>query len=393
MLQLDPRLIADLVDRDLIAFGTGGIGKIVIPYLAQEPDIKLHGVTNSRVSTVDAGTFLDTRLPIRSLDTWAKLMPDATILLCVVRKNEMSAWTACEKAGFKKIIIVPFYLVEMLQDIYNPGRMPTAHPMLHMMCLANELRDIHKASFAEFRGYYRGRTVAVVATGPSLNFYIQVKGIPHIGTNSSFLKEGLQLDYYFIRHYIPEWCDKLKNYDFIKFFGRNERAEQVHDYDRFPEYLIEENNGRRFFTSEPSDEIYEDITYYPLTGGYSIIFQALQFAVFMRPKKLLLIGCDCSCEGHFDQYSDDLMASNEILAQQDASYAKQERLVSQWFVIYKRFKVFFQQYYPDMDVISVNPVGLKGMFHDMYTENYLDAHPKINRASCQIFRPEDFMEK
>lgn len=67
MLQLNSNLIEDLVGKDLIAFGTGGMGKIVIPYLAQEPDIKLHGVTNSRVKSVDAGTFLDTRLPIRSL--------------------------------------------------------------------------------------------------------------------------------------------------------------------------------------------------------------------------------------------------------------------------------------------------------------------------------------
>ena len=293
MLQLDPRLIVDLVDRDLIAFGTGGLGKIVIPYLAQEPDIKLHGVTNSRVTTVDAGTYLDTRLPIRSLSTWKKLMPDATILLCVIRKNEASAWAACEAAGFKKIIIVPFYLVEMLQDIYNPGRMPTANPMLRMMCLANELRDIHKASFAEFKGCHRGQTVAVVATGPTLNYYTQVEGIPHIGTNASFLKEGLRLDYYFIRHYEQEWCDKLKDYDFVKFFARNEWAEQHHGYDRFPEYLIEENKGRRFFTGEPNNEIYEDITYYPLMGGYSIIFKALQFEIYTRPKRLLLICCDC----------------------------------------------------------------------------------------------------
>ena len=85
MLQLEPNLIADLVGKDLIAFGTGGLGKIAIPYLAQEPDIKVIGVTNSRVSVVDAGTFLNTGLPIRSLDTWAKQRPDATILLCVVR--------------------------------------------------------------------------------------------------------------------------------------------------------------------------------------------------------------------------------------------------------------------------------------------------------------------
>lgn len=381
MLQLDPRLIADLVDRDLIAFGTGGIGKIVIPYLAQEPDIKLHGVTNSRVTTVDAGTYLDTRLPIRSLDTWKKLMPEATILLCVIRKNEASAWAACEAAGFKKIIIVPFYLIEMLQDLYNPGRMPTAHPMMRMMCLANELRDVHKASFAEFKGCHRRQTIAVVATGPTLNYYAQVKGIPHIGTNASFLKDGLSLDYYFIRHYCREWCDKLKDYSFIKFFARNEWAEQHHDYDRFPEYLIEENNGRRFFTGEPNNEIYKDITYYPLMGGYSIIFQALQFAIYTRPKQLLLIGCDCSYDGHFDGTSH-CTAVDAVLTP--------DRFVPRWVEGYKRMKIFVEQYYPDMDVISINPVGLKGMFHDMYTESYLKEHPEIDQAGCEIFKPKDF---
>lgn len=384
MLQLDPRLIADLVDRDLIAFGTGGIGKLLIPYLAQEPDIKLHGVTNSRVSTVDAGTFLDTRLPIRSLDTWKKLMPDATILLCVIRKNEASAWAACEAAGFKKIIIVPFYLVEMIQDIYNPGRMPTAHPMLRMMCLANELRDIHKASFAEFKGCHRGQTVAVVATGPTLNYYTQIQSIPHIGVNASILKEKLHFDYYFIRHYILEWCNILKDYKCVKFFARNEWAEQHHDYDRFPEYLIEENNGRRFFTGEPNNEIYEDITYYPLMGGYSIVFQALQFAIFTRPKRLLLIGCDCSYDGYFDGTKSSPKASGTGLTP--------GQLIPRWVDGYTRIKTFVEQYYPDIEIVSVNPVGLRGMFHDMYTEDYLNGHPELDRAEYEIFRPEDFEE-
>ena len=376
MLQLDPRLIVDLVDRDLIAFGTGGLGKIVIPYLAQEPDIKLHGVTNSRVTTVDAGTYLDTRLPIRSLSTWKKLMPDATILLCVIRKNEASAWAACEAAGFKKIIIVPFYLIEMLQDIYNPGRMPTAHPIMHMVCLANELRDVHKASFAEFRGCHKGQTVAVVATGPTLNYYTQVEGVLHIGTNSSFLKEDLYLDYYFIRHYVQEWCDKLKDYNFIKFFGRNEWTEQFYMHDRFPKYLIEENNGRRFFTCEPSNEIYEDITYYPLMGGYSIIFQALHFAIFTRPKRLLLVGCDCTYNKHFDGKSYDESEDDALPV---------ERFVLQWIEGYKKVKIFIEQYYPDMEIISVNPVGLRGMFHDMYTEDFLNAYPEMDRTKCEIF--------
>lgn len=377
MLQLDPRLIADLVGIDLIAFGTGGIGKLMIPYLSQEPDIKLHGVTNSRVTTVDAGTFLDTRLPIRSLDTWKKLMPEATILLCVSEKNEEAAWAACETAGFYKILFYPTDLLDMLQAIYNPAYLPTGCPMFEVACIANELRDIHKASFAEFKGCHRGQTVAVVATGPTLNYYSQIKGIPHIGVNSSFLKDDLSLDYYFIRHYVREWCIKLKEYDFIKFFGRNEWTEQHYDDDRFPEYLIEENNGRRFFTGEPTNEIYEDITYYPLMGGYSIIFQALQFAVFTRPKRILLIGCDCSTNGHYDDTS-------------PQSVFEKNHIISMWIKGYKALKKFSEQHYPDMEIISVNPVGLRGMFHDMYTESYLEEHPEIDQAGCEIFDPKDF---
>ncbi|MEY8388137.1 hypothetical protein AALC17_12715 [Oscillospiraceae bacterium 38-13] len=375
MLQLEPRLIEDLIGRDLIAFGTGGLGKIVLPYLAQEPDIKLHGVTNSRVTAVDAGTFLDTGLPIRSLETWAKLMPEATILLCVVRKNEEAAWEACEAAGFRKIMIVPFYLVEMLQDIYNPIRRPGSNPFLHVTCVANELREVHKATFSEFKGCHRGETVAVVMSGPSLNYYKQIEGIPHIGANATFLKKDLHLDYYFLFHYQPEWTEKLKDYQFVKFFGRNEWAHRNYIHDRFPEYVVEENHARRYFSGEPLDEIYTDITSYPLMGVHTIAFHAIQFAIFTRPKRLLLIGCDCSYDGHFDGTPHPPTAGNPLPV---------EWLVPEWIKGYKRIKVFAQQYYPDVDIISVNPGGLKGLYHDMYTESYLDAHPELDRRTVKL---------
>lgn len=389
MVHLDPWFTRDMAGKDIIAFGTGFIGKLVIPYLSCEMDIKLRGVTNSRVTTEDAGTFLETGLPIRSLSSWLERFPESTILLCVAKKNEESARAACEMAGFREIMTVPFYLVEMLLDIANPGRMPTANPTLRMMCLANEIRDIHKMAFSEFKGCHRNQTVAVVATGPTLNYYSQIKGVPHIGVNSSFLKEDIQLDYYFIRHYVPGWCEKLKNFNFVKFFARNEWAEQYYRYDRFPEYIIEENNGRRFFTGEPNNEIYEDITYYPLMGSYSIIFQALQFAFYTRPKKILLIGCDCSLDGHFEK-------TQEVFEQEFHKNTEKENLlapemiVTLWKEGYKRIKTFTEQFYFDMEIISVNPVGLKGMFHDMYTEKYLAGHPELDPVEVEVFNPKVF---
>lgn len=380
MLQLDPRLIADLVGKDLIAFGTGGIGRIVIPYLAQEPDIKLHGVTNSRVSTVDAGTFLDTRLPIRSLDTWKKLMPDATILLCVIMKNEDSANLACETAGFRNIMKLPLDLTDALQNTFNKSRLPIGSSELSIACMANELRDTHKLSFSEFKGCHKGQTVAVIGTGLTMNFYTPVKSASHIGVNASFLRKDMKLDYYFLWHYVSEWCDKLKNYHCVKFFGRNEWLERIpgDGSDLFPEYVVEENEARRFFGGEPSREIYADISYYPLMGYYSVIFSAINFAIYTRPKRILLIGCDCAANGHFND-----MAIQKTI---------ETRQYPMWIEGYKAIKAFVKWHYPDMEVISINPVGLKGMFHDMYTEDYLEEHPEIDRAECEIFNPKDFEE-
>ena len=35
---------------------------------------------------------------------------------------------------------------------------------------------------------------------------------------------------------------------------------------------------------------------------------------------------------------------------------------------WKRMKEFAETYYPDTEIISINPVGLKGVFKDEFTE-------------------------
>ena len=37
---------------------------------------------------------------------------------------------------------------------------------------------------------------------------------------------------------------------------------------------------------------------------------------------------------------------------------------------YARIKMFARLYYPDTEIISINPVGLRGLFRDAYTDNY-----------------------
>ena len=40
---------------------------------------------------------------------------------------------------------------------------------------------------------------------------------------------------------------------------------------------------------------------------------------------------------------------------------------------YARTKMFARQYYPETEIISINPVGLRGLFKDVYTEEYQTA--------------------
>ena len=247
----------------------------------------------------------------------------------------------------------------------------TANSSFKAACFANEVRDVHKASFSEFKNCHIGKSVVVVACGPSMKYYTQIGNAPHIGVNAAFKNENIKLDYFFTTDYEHknEWFEDLKNHDFVKFFGQYSAGAYRGKY-QIIERLIEENNARRFFQGAPSEDIHLNIEYYPLMGFYSVVFQAIHFAVYTRPKKLYLVGCDCTGSGYFDG---------------SKQFDRVEELaVPSWKKGYEKFREFAESFYPDMEIISVNPVGLKGVFHDVYTEEFLNDHPGINRDGCEI---------
>lgn len=366
MFRIDPGLLKDLYGKDMIAFGTGKIGKAVIPYLARDPAIQLIGVTNSRIVSTDEGVFPGTDLPLRSIQSWAKTAPGASVLVTVLDSKQVGEiFNVCQEAGFQEVIPISPSIVNSIRTMVTapedkPIDLLAGDPMLQLIGLANEIHETHMASFSEFKGCHRGRTIAVVGTGPTLNYYSQVKGAPHIGVNTSFKRKQLKFDYYFLNHYSLGVCDELKNYSFVKFFGYID--------DVFPECAVEENRARRFFLSVPGRRLHTNIEYYPLAGGfYSVIFNALQFALYTRPKRILLVGCDCAAIGYFN--ADDPCRGD----------------IPAWLDGYRCFKEFITQHYPDTGVVSINPVGLRGMFHDVYTKNYLDDHPELDPTVCELF--------
>lgn len=192
--------ISDLYGKELIAYGTGAFGKDAIPILAQTPNIQLLGVTNSSITEDDMGTFQSTGLPVRSANFWIKKYPKVAALITVANYNTMNEICLnCAKAGFQEVFCLSPCVTSELYISQRERLWGTSYA-----CYANEIHDTHKATFSEFRACHRGQTVAVIASGPSLNYYTQIPGIPHIGMNASFLRSGLKLDYYFLYHYIPE---------------------------------------------------------------------------------------------------------------------------------------------------------------------------------------------
>ena len=49
---------------------------------------------------------------------------------------------------------------------------------------------------------------------------------------------------------------------------------------------------------------------------------------------------------------------------------------------------FIMKYYDDVEIISVNPIGLRGMFKDVYTREFLKDHPEIDPKTVTLLETE-----
>ena len=96
----------------------------------------------------------------------------------------------------------------------------------------------------------------------------------------------------------------------------------------------------------------------------------MQFILFTNPKKVYVYGIDCSCSSgqHFTGSSVNNAARGENTSEIDKIH------IGDW----RRLKVFVDTYYPNTEIYVVNPVGLKGIFQDVYTKSYLEKHPEID---------------
>ena len=221
--------------------------------------------------------------------------------------------------------------------------------------------NINYNTFLKHKNINYGKEVVLIATGPTLNKYIPIKNAINVGVNQAIYYDKVKLDYYFLQDCknstknIPEFIIKNDDGKCQYFFG-------TYDMNYFKDMVSESDailikNSKRYVVDNlcSYNNLIYDITSLPLQGFGSVVFAAIQFIFWTNPKRIYLVGCDCSESGHFNQKNNTLDLRRVKLG-------------------YLKVKEFRDIYYPKTEIISINPIGLNGIFKDIYSKNgsYID---------------------
>ena len=231
---------------------------------------------------------------------------------------------------------------------------------------------LHQKTFSEFKNSNFGKSIVMIGGGPTVNNFSLIKDAKYLALNRAITYDKVHFDYFFTIDVIgiKNYYDEIANYsNCIKFVGDQNMGKDF----QIPENYIPTIKGdvRRYKTTSwlyPCRFAY-DIATEPLGNFCTVSLQAIQFILYTNPKKVYLAGIDCSSTsaGHFVGQTPDVSKRGENAKQND----------NDAIIYWKKLKEFRDIYYPETEIISINPVGLKGVFKDIYTESYLSEHPEI----------------
>lgn len=225
---------------------------------------------------------------------------------------------------------------------------------------------LHEKTFGPYRNCFSGKNVVLVASGPTSRFHKPIKNAIYVGVNNACLLENVKLDFLFCQDFYmdEEKRNAIVNYrkgECKKFFGiispkriqaclRQKGTAHVR---RIPHKYIVEADASEYYINElgSPNTFSTHLECDPVPGASGVAFAALQFILHTHPSKIYLVGCDCS-SGFF--YKSNVTFDNSPM-------------IREW----KECKKFMDEMYPDIKVISLNPVGLKGLFQDEFTTEYL----------------------
>ncbi len=231
---------------------------------------------------------------------------------------------------------------------------------------ANSLAVRYNSVFQDYRGLCEGKDIYIVGCGPSVKYYHPTadKNSVYVGVNRAYKDNRFSFDFIFAQDQMEEGMSEFLTYrdtDCIKFLAIIPHEDA--------EYRVSECNShmkqaiRYALAGKRMGNIPLDITVEPLADLCGTVFSALQFAMLTNPRHIYLIGFDCS-EG------------NSFKTNNESYYYQLEG--------WKKIKEFVSSYKQQDIVISINPIGLKGMFVDRYTHGFANDNGLAVSDDCYI---------
>lgn len=244
--------------------------------------------------------------------------------------------------------------------------------------LLNMSKNINYNAFLQYKNINQGKEIVLIATGPTLNKYIPIENALNVGVNQAIYYDKVKLDYYFLQDCknstknIPEFIIKNDDGKCQYFFG-------TYDMNYFKDVVSESDailikNSKRYVVDNlcSYNNLIYDITSLPLQCFGSVVFAALQFIFWTNPKRIYLVGCDATNSGHFNQKNNTLDCPRVKLG---------------WLKV----KEFRDIYYPKTEIISINPIGLNGIFKDIYSKNNSYIYTPSADDYKEYFKNEEYL--
>ncbi len=237
---------------------------------------------------------------------------------------------------------------------------------------------LHSKYFSKYKNYYEGKTIVICGAGPTLKFYKPITDAIHIALNRSFLFDKVKFDYIFAQDWrsIKNIKDKFISYNTnycTKILGTQNNTIEC----EIPEEVAIICNALRYNTDNecwPNCKFALDISTNPFGNFHTVALVALQFALYTNPQKIYIVGCDSVPTGHFTSNYEN---ENEIQTHIKNQEIFSPQMQKEW----RLAKQFINMHYPSIEIVSINPVGLKGIFKDFYTAEYIEAHPDCKSNS------------
>lgn len=241
--------------------------------------------------------------------------------------------------------------------------------MLQTIAHANAIAQTHQKTFAKYKNCHKDDEIVLIATGNTLKYFTPdyLKNRVYVGLNTAVARANLPINYFFFQDFRHPQAQKIlrcveNRTDVKKFYGILQDvifADWI-----IPESVALRHEAERYYVISqwkyPPVHFTYDIANEPLGDSGAVCFAAMQFILWTNPRRIYLVGVDVT-----DRYFDNSLATT-------SKYG-----IGQQYQGWMEMLKFAKAYYPDTEIVSINPVRLRGMCNDVYTENFISNHPEI----------------